>query len=41
MYKTNNYATINNNIAQVLIHEPGIHFHMHWLNPLLFKHISS
>lgn len=41
MYKTNNCAIRENNMALELIHEPGIHLHMHWLNPLLFKHKSS
>lgn len=41
MYRTNNHLTIKNNITLELIHEPGIHINMHWLNPLLFKHKSS
>ncbi|OPZ93998.1 MAG: hypothetical protein BWY74_00915 [Firmicutes bacterium ADurb.Bin419] len=41
MYKINNLASRKNNIAHELIHEPGIHLHIHWLNPLLSKHTSS
>lgn len=41
MYKTNIWTTTKNNISIELIHEPGIHLHMHWLNPLLFKLKSS
>ncbi|GEM_PF-2118592 len=41
MYKINNFASRKNNIALELIHEPGIYLHIHWLNPLLFKHKSS
>ncbi len=37
MYKLNNHLARKNNIAFELICEPGIHLHMHWLNPLLFK----
>lgn len=37
MLKTTYYATIRNNRALGLICEPGIHLHMHWLNPLFLK----
>jgi hypothetical protein len=41
MYRTNNYETRKNNMTLGLICESGIHLHMHWLDPLLFKHKSS
>ncbi len=41
MYKTNNFALIENNIALELIREQGIYLRIHWLNPLLFKNKSS
>lgn len=41
MYKTNTWLTRKNNISFELIHEPGIHLHIHWLNPLLSKLKSS
>jgi hypothetical protein len=41
MYKTYNFAIRKNSIALGCIGESGIHLHMHWLNPLLFRHKSS
>ena len=41
MYKTNNCASRKNSMALGLILEQGIHLHIRWLDPLLFKHKSS
>ncbi len=41
MYKTNNLTAIKNNTALGLIHEQGIHLHIHWLNSLFCEHKSS